>query len=210
MRRDFESLHEESLTVNRSEIVFRLYAEPEDTPVKGNALCWGEPECPVCSWWPSTFKEGRKVGRKVEIGSVVPPHYANGAFPLVEGLEGKTVPLCAGTGQKFLDSDEKAEEEIISRLERGDILAWFSAKVECVIIAPDGTEYTGTDYLGACSYGSVRSFLQDGAWTDMKVEAYAGALAQLKSAGEKAAEERKKARTAVALLKRLPETLEVA
>jgi hypothetical protein len=69
------------------------------------------------------------------------------------------------------DDDRQAEDEIIERLESGDVWAWASVKVEAVIEV-DGEEITGEDYLGACSYADYRDFIEPGGYyDDMKVEA---------------------------------------
>lgn len=204
--------HEETLILGKAEVAFRFFMEEEDLPVRGNALSWGEPECPECAWWPN---EGKKYAwRKGDsrpklrlIGEATPSHFSENGFPL-EGLEGGNVPRCAGTGKPLVDSDTKCEDEILARLDRGDLSAWFSAKVECVISTPDGSEYRGTDYLGACSYASVKDFVQAGDYySDMKSAAYGEALGELRRAEEKARTERQKARTAKRILASLPASL---
>jgi hypothetical protein len=69
------------------------------------------------------------------------------------------------------DTDRDAEDEIIDRLDRGDIWAWASVKVEAVLDV-DGEEFIGDDYLGGCSYADYRDFIAPGSYyDDMKAEA---------------------------------------
>lgn len=57
---------------------------------------------------------------------------------------------CMASGDD--DFDAECEREIAERLDRGDVYAWCSIGVMAVWTAPDGTEYTGYDHLGGCSY----------------------------------------------------------
>lgn len=70
------------------------------------------------------------------------------------------------------DVDRKCEDEIIARLDQGDVWAWASV---CVIARFDheGQQYEGRDYLGACSYKDAADFTKPGGyWDDMKGVAY--------------------------------------
>jgi len=60
--------------------------------------------------------------------------------------------------------DRQVENEIIRRLEDGDVWAWASVRAE--------GRWNGMvewDSLGCCSYESREAFLQDGYWADMKL-----------------------------------------
>ena len=68
--------------------------------------------------------------------------------------------------------DRKVENQILKRLENGDISAWFDCIVTVSIEWSDDTndyEYEGTDSLGACSYNSMKEFVKqnDGYYGDM-------------------------------------------
>lgn len=78
--------------LTESEVTFTVELEPEDTPVRGNAMASGDD-----------------------------------------------------------DADREVEDEIIERLDRGDISAWCCLKVTATWTAPDGTTLDGVDYLGCCS-----------------------------------------------------------
>lgn len=57
-------------------------------------------------------------------------------------------------------ADRACEDEIIRRLESGDVWAW--AWVECVARCEvDGIVFEGSDSLGACSYDSRADFMRD-------------------------------------------------
>ena len=58
--------------------------------------------------------------------------------------------------------DRQVEDEIISRLESGDIYAWFTAKVT----VSDGKN-EATDYLGCCTYRDADDFRMGGYYLDM-------------------------------------------
>jgi hypothetical protein len=59
--------------------------------------------------------------------------------------------------------DRQIEDEIISRLESGDIYAWFTAKVT----VRDSYGREASDYLGACCYEDARDFKRGGYYLDM-------------------------------------------
>jgi len=64
------------------------------------------------------------------------------------------------------ERDREMEREITSRLEAGDPWAWFCAKVE---VRWNG--FSGTDYLGCCSYSSEEDFRKGDYYGDMVAEA---------------------------------------
>jgi hypothetical protein len=59
--------------------------------------------------------------------------------------------------------DKEAEDEILARLESGDIWAWFTAKVT----VRDSYGREASDFLGCCSYKDERDFKQGGYYLDM-------------------------------------------
>jgi len=74
--------------------------------------------------------------------------------------------------------DRKTENEILERLADGDIWAW--ADVEC---QAEYKGFTGSDYLGACSYRNTEQFVRPGDyWDDMKAESKRELLARLQRA----------------------------
>ncbi len=65
--------------------------------------------------------------------------------------------------------DKRVEDEIIERLNNGDVWAWASVKVTA---RWKGLE--GTNYLGGCSYVDEKDFKSPGGYyEDMKAEALA-------------------------------------
>jgi hypothetical protein len=59
--------------------------------------------------------------------------------------------------------DRQIENEIISRLESGDIYAWFTAKVT----VRDSYGREASDYLGCCNYRDADDFRMGGYYLDM-------------------------------------------
>ena len=88
-------------------------------------------------------------------------------------------------------ADKEIEDEILSRLNRGDVWAWAWVKV---VASCQGFE--GYDTLGGCCYKDEEDFKKDGYFESMKAEA----LHELKRHLENAASEGKKA---AELLKKL-------
>lgn len=62
--------------------------------------------------------------------------------------------------------DKRVEDEILARLESGDVWAWCSVRVTCA----DG-ETEGEAWLGGCSYKDEEDFKAGGYFDDMKAEA---------------------------------------
>jgi len=62
-----------------------------------------------------------------------------------------------------IELDEQTEDAILSRLESGDIFAWFTAKV--TVRDDKGNE--ATDYLGCCNYRDADDFRMGGYYLDM-------------------------------------------
>jgi len=82
--------------------------------------------------------------------------------------------------------DKECEDDILARLDRGEVWAWAYVKVtaECC-------GFKGVDTLGACSYKDEADFCTPGGyWDDMQKEARTDLVKTLKAAvkgGEKAA-----------------------
>lgn len=58
--------------------------------------------------------------------------------------------------------DKEVEDDVIRRLNLGYIEAWFSAKVTA-----RWKGFEGVNYLGGCSYGSLKEFTDSGTYQDM-------------------------------------------
>ena len=76
------------------------------------------------------------------------------------------------------EQDKEAEEEILQRLDRGDVWAWASVHV---IAEYEG--FRGDAYLGGCNYKDERDFMKDAYYEDMKSEAYDDLLDKMRRAG---------------------------
>lgn len=65
---------------------------------------------------------------------------------------------------EYAELEKKEAQDIANRLGRGDLSAWFTAKITVV-----WGEFSATDYLGACSYDSFEQFTSDpdGYYSDM-------------------------------------------
>lgn len=73
--------------------------------------------------------------------------------------------------------DKQVEDELIERVNNGDVWAWASVKVTASI---PGIDLEGVDYLGGCSYKDEEDFKQPGGYYDgMKNEALADLERQL-------------------------------
>lgn len=84
------------------------------------------------------------------------------------------------------EADKKLEDEIIRRLNQGDVWAWASV---CVIAECEG--FIGKAYLGGCCYEDEADFTRDdGYYPQLKEEALEdlkGSLAHLTTTGKRAA-----------------------
>jgi hypothetical protein len=59
--------------------------------------------------------------------------------------------------------DKKVENQLLRRLDRGDLWAWCSVEVECTYKG-----LTASEYLGGCSYKSEKDFIKNsGYYEDM-------------------------------------------
>jgi hypothetical protein len=65
--------------------------------------------------------------------------------------------------------DRATEDEILARLDRGDVWAWASVRVRATWTAPSGTEYHGDAYLGGCSYRDEAGFREPYGYYDQMV-----------------------------------------
>lgn len=70
--------------------------------------------------------------------------------------------------------DKEVEDEIIERLENGDIWAWC-----CVEVVAKWRGMKGNDFLGGCSYQDEKDFMSDGYYEDMKKVAYAALISEI-------------------------------
>jgi hypothetical protein len=66
------------------------------------------------------------------------------------------------------EADRECEDEIIRRLNQGDVWAWA-----CVKVTARFGEHEAHDYLGACSYADENDFRACAYFTDMKAEVLA-------------------------------------
>jgi hypothetical protein len=74
--------------------------------------------------------------------------------------------------------DKEVEDEILARLERGDIWAWAAVKVTASFL-----DFEGEDWLHGCSYKDEANFREPGGYfDDMKHEARARLIASIRSA----------------------------
>lgn len=67
-------------------------------------------------------------------------------------------------------ADRECEDEIIRRLDQGDVWAWALVTVTCHY-----QDFTGRDTLGGCSYEDENDFKNDGGegyWAGMQRQAY--------------------------------------
>jgi hypothetical protein len=73
------------------------------------------------------------------------------------------------------EQDKMYEDEIIRRLDNGDVWAWASVKVTA-----QWRGIEGVDYLGCCCYANENDFKQPGGYyDDMKQEAYDDLIAKI-------------------------------
>lgn len=81
------------------------------------------------------------------------------------------------------DFDKKVEDELIERLDNGDLWAWC-----CVEVVAEYGGFTGSAYLGGCSYKDEQDFAAGGYNEDMKDEAREALEDELRKAAEVAAD----------------------
>ena len=90
-------------------------------------------------------------------------------------------------------ADKEAEDEIIARLDSGDVWAWALIKVTASAGAGRWTLQGEPAYLGGCSYASLDDFVKGSAdyWQDLKQEALTNlkkAIREARERGERAAD----------------------
>lgn len=79
------------------------------------------------------------------------------------------------------DEDRKYEDEILRRLDRGDIWAWAA-----VTVTARWNGYVGRDHLGACCYADEKEFRECGGYfEDMKKNALEDLNATLRANADK-------------------------
>lgn len=82
---------------------------------------------------------------------------------------------CIASGDEKLD--KKVEDEIIRRLDNGDVWAWAT-----VTVTAQWKGLEGLAYLGGCSYASEDDFKKESLYFDsMKSEAYENLIEQIKA-----------------------------
>lgn len=90
-----------------------------------------------------------------------------------DDIEVRGNALASGNDQE----DKEVEDDIISKLNRGNVWAWASVNVKA---SYKGME--GNDYLGCCSYDSESDFINNSCYyEDMKKAAYNDLIAQIKA-----------------------------
>ena len=88
-------------------------------------------------------------------------------------VEYETLPV-RGNVMASEDSafDKECEDEILKRLDSGDVWAWAWVEVTATYTLPDGEEFHGCASLGGCSCENEKDFCQPGGYyDDMKHEA---------------------------------------
>lgn len=79
------------------------------------------------------------------------------------------------------DAEDRAvENDILARLNDGDIWAWAQTTCEASITV-DGYEFTGEDHLGGCNYFDTEEFVAAN-WEDMKATAHQELMKRLQAA----------------------------
>jgi|SRR6185295_17241197 len=74
-------------------------------------------------------------------------------------------------------ADKGYEDEIIERLDNGDVWAWA-----CVCVTAEWRGMEGAQYLGSCCYENEEDFIKNsGHYEDMKQEAYDNLIEQIKA-----------------------------
>ena len=78
------------------------------------------------------------------------------------------------------DVDKTCEDEILARLDDGDVWAWASVRVSVT-----WRTYTGSAYLGCCSYASEDDFRESSGYFEaMREEAFEELMGVLRDASE--------------------------
>ena len=77
------------------------------------------------------------------------------------------------------EEDRACENEIIARLDRGDLWAWCTVKVTA-----RWGDYEASEYLGCCSYENEKDFKAGGYYEQMRDEALTRLQAEIERAAE--------------------------
>lgn len=100
----------------------------------------------------------------------------------------ETIPVrgnAMASGDEALD--KQYEDEILARLERGEVWAWAD-----VTVIAECEGFQGHAFLGGCSYKDEADFKRDGGYyEDLKTQAFADLLTEMSKVvarGERAAE----------------------
>lgn len=80
------------------------------------------------------------------------------------------------------EEDRRVENEILARLDRGDIWAWCVAGV--FVSHPSKPDVTGFASLGCCNYESAEDFKRSGYYDDLAREALADWIEQVDNSEE--------------------------
>lgn len=78
------------------------------------------------------------------------------------------------------DVDKKVEDELIERVNNGEVWAWASVEV-----CASWRGFKASDYLGACSYQDEKGFKEDGYYDDMKATAFEELTKQIEALEDK-------------------------
>lgn len=70
-------------------------------------------------------------------------------------------------------ADRECEDEILHRLDNGDVWAWAAVTVTASWTDADGQTHTGDAHLGCCSYDDEANFRTDPYYADLCNEALA-------------------------------------
>lgn len=90
----------------------------------------------------------------------------------VEAAHGNLILLGNALASGDDEQDKAAEDEIIRRLNDGDVWAWAAVLVTATLTLPNGKTIAGHASLGGCSYADEKDFCQPGGYfDDMKAEA---------------------------------------
>lgn len=77
------------------------------------------------------------------------------------------------------DFDRQCEDEVIDRLDRGDVWAWARVEVCATLDVGDMVTLTSSAYLGGCTFGDEEDFRSAVCFEDMKHEVLEGLRSQL-------------------------------
>lgn len=93
--------------------------------------------------------------------------------------ESEDIPLEGHFDSGDAEADAEMVAELRQRLERGDIYAWFCAKVTA-----SWKGYSASDYGGGCSYENEKDFLKCDYYSDLKARALDSLNKEIQEAAE--------------------------